>query len=123
MTNLINWFEIPVTDMNRAVRFYETTLGIKLTLQDMGDMKLALFPYPEGATGGALCLHPQYQPAASGGVVVYLDGGDDLAVPLGRAAAAGGQMVMPKTLITPEIGYMGFFKDSEGNVIALHSRK
>jgi predicted enzyme related to lactoylglutathione lyase len=123
MARTINWFEIPVTDMNRAVRFYEAALGIKFTLQDMGDMKLAVFPYSEGATGGALCQHPQYKPAASGGVVIYLDGGDDLAVPLGRVAAAGGQVVMPKTLITPEIGYMGFFKDSEGNTIALHSGK
>jgi predicted enzyme related to lactoylglutathione lyase len=120
---LINWFEIPVTNMNRAVGFYEAVLGIKFTLQEMADMKMAIFPYPENGTGGALCQHPQYRPAASGGVVVYLDGGDDLAVPLGRVVAAGGQVVMPKTQITPEIGYMGFFKDSEGNVVALHSAK
>jgi len=123
MASLINWFEIPVTDMNRAVRFYESVLGIKFTLQDMGGMKLAMFPYPENGTGGALCQHPEYKPAASGGVVIYLNGGDDLAAPLGRVVGAGGQVVMPKTLITPEIGYMGFFKDSEGNVIALHSAK
>jgi len=121
MSRLINWFEIPVTDFDRAVRFYEAVLGIKFTLQDMSDMKLAVFPYSEGATGGALCLHPQYSPAPAGGVVIYLDGGDDLAVPLGRVAGAGGQVVMPKTQITPEIGYMGFFRDSEGNVVALHS--
>lgn len=123
MSRLINWFEIPVTDMERAIRFYEAVLGVELTRHDMPDIKMALFPYPEDATGGALCQHPQYQPAASGGVVVYLNGGDDLAVPLGRVIAAGGQVVMPKTLITPEIGYMGFFKDSEGNVIAFHSCK
>jgi uncharacterized protein len=123
MTRLINWFEIPTTDLKRAVRFYEAVLGIKFKLEDMGEMKMAIFPYPEGGTGGALCQHPQYKPAASGGVVVYLDGGDDLAVPLGRVVAAGGQVVMPKTLITLEIGYMGFFKDSEGNTMALHSCK
>jgi uncharacterized protein len=123
MARVINWFEIPVTDLNRAVRFYEAVLGIKFTLQDMQGFKMALFPYSEDATGGALCQHPMYKPAAEGGVVIYLDGGDDLAVPLGRVAAAGGQAVMPKTLITPEIGYMGFFKDSEGNTIALHSCK
>jgi uncharacterized protein len=123
MASLINWFEIPVTDMNRAVRFYESVLDIKFTLQDMGGMKMAIFPYPENGTGGALCQHPEYKPAASGGVVIYLNGGDDLDVPLGRVVAAGGQVVMPKTLITPEIGYMGFFKDSEGNVIAFHSCK
>lgn len=123
MGRLISWFEIPVTDMGRAVRFYEAVLGIKFTLQEMADMKMAIFPYPEESTGGALCQHPQYQPAPSGGVVVYLDGGDDLDKPLGRVWEAGGQVVMPKTLITPEIGYMGFFKDSEGNVVALHSCK
>jgi len=122
MGRVINWFEIPVVDFERAVRFYETVLGIKFRIDHMADMKLAIFPYSEDATGGALCVHPQYQPAASGGVVIYLDGGDDLGVPLGRVANAGGQVVMPKTRITPEIGYMGFFRDSEGNTIALHSR-
>jgi predicted enzyme related to lactoylglutathione lyase len=121
--SLINWFEIPVIDMKRAVSFYERVLAIKLNRQDMGDMKMALFPYPEGSTGGALCLHPMYKPAAEGGIVVYLDGGDDLDKPLGRVWEAGGQVVMPKTLITPEIGYMGFFKDTEGNTVALHSCK
>lgn len=121
--SLINWFEIPVTDIERAIRFYEAVLDKKLTRQDMQGFKMAMFPYPEGGTGGALCQHPQYQPAPSGGVVIYLDGGDDLDKPLGRVVGAGGQVVMPKTLITPEIGYMGFFKDTEGNVIALHSCK
>lgn len=121
--SLINWFEIPVINMDRAVQFYEAVLDKKLIRQDMGEMTMSVFPYPEGGTGGALCLHPMSKPAAEGGVVVYLDGGDDLAVPLGRVVAAGGQVVMPKTQITPEIGYMGFFKDSEGNVVALHSRK
>lgn len=123
MSRLINWFEIPVTNMDRAVKFYEAVLGVKLNRQDMGEMKMAVFPYPEDGTGGALCLHPMYKPAPEGGVVVYLDGGDDLDKPLGRVGKAGGQMVMPKTLITPEIGYMGFFKDSEGNVVAFHSCK
>lgn len=121
--SLVNWFEIPVTDIERAIRFYEAVLDKKLTRQDMQGFKMAMFPYPEGGTGGALCQHPQYQPAPSGGVVIYLDGGDDLDKPLGRVVGAGGQVVMPKTLITPEIGYMGFFKDTEGNVIALHSCK
>lgn len=121
MSSLINWFEIPATDIERAMRFYERVLDIRLTRQDMGDMKMALFPYPEGGTGGALCQHEMIKPAASGGVVIYLNGGDDLAVPLGRVSAAGGTVVMPKTLITEEIGYMGFFTDSEGNTLALHS--
>lgn len=120
--SLINWFEIPAVDLDRAVRFYETVLDKQLTRQDMGEIRMAIFPYPEDGTGGALCQHPMLKPA-EGGVVVYLDGGDDLAIPLTRVEPAGGQTIMPKTLISPEIGYMGFFKDSEGNVVALHSRK
>jgi predicted enzyme related to lactoylglutathione lyase len=122
MNSLINWFEIPANDLDRAIAFYERVLGKKLQRQDMGDMKMAFFPYPETATGGALCQHPMSRPAADGGVMIYLDGGDDLADPLGRVVAAGGAVVMPKTQITPEIGYMGFFRDTEGNVIGLHSR-
>ena len=122
MSSLINWFEIPANDLERAIGFYERVLGKKLQRQDMGDMKMAFFPYPETGTGGALCQHPMCRPAADGGVMIYLDGGDDLAEPLGRVVAAGGAIVMPKTQITPEIGYMGFFRDTEGNVIGLHSR-
>lgn len=121
MSRLINWFEIPAIDIERATRFYQRVLGIELTRQDMGEMKMAVFPYPEGGTGGALCQHPMLKPAAAGGVVVYLDGGDDLDIPLGKVVAAGGRVVMPKTLISEDIGYMGFFSDSEGNTVALHS--
>ena len=121
MRRLINWFEIPVVDMERAVGFYEAVLGIRFSRQSNAEMDLAVFPYPADATGGALCRHARHQPSPSGGVVVYLDGGEDLAVPLGRVPEAGGQIVMAKTLICPDIGYMGFFRDSEGNVVALHS--
>ncbi len=62
MGRVINWFEIPVTDFDRAVRFYEAVLAIRLRIEDMPDMKLAVFPYPEGGTGGALCRDPHYGP-------------------------------------------------------------
>lgn len=120
MKNPIHWFEIPVADMERAVRFYETVFAIRLRRESMSDVNMAVFPYAEGSTGGALCDLKLYQPGPSG-PAIYLDGGDDLATPLGRVEAAGGQIVVPKTCISPEIGYMAFFTDSEGNRIGLHS--
>jgi len=61
-----------------------------------------------------------YKPSADG-AVIYLNGNPDLSVPLGKIEEAGGHVVMPKTLINDEIGYMAFFIDTEGNKVALHS--
>lgn len=120
MQRLINWFEIPVSDLARAQAFYEETFQVKLRIENMGDVQLAVFPYAEPATGGALLACPEGRPGEHG-VVIYLDGGADLAQPLARAVAAGGRVLMPKTEISPEIGHIALFADSEGNRIGLHS--
>ena len=120
MNKPINWFEIPVADLARAQRFYEATFAIDMQREDMGPMRMALFPYVEPATGGALLACPDARPGDHG-VVIYLDGGTDLAVPLARAVAAGGTVLMPKTELSPEIGFIAMFADSEGNRIGLHS--
>jgi predicted enzyme related to lactoylglutathione lyase len=120
MQRLINWFEIPVTDLDRACRFYEATFAITLKVEEMCGMRMAVFPYADPATGGALIACPDGKPGDHG-VVIYLDGGDDLAVPLARAVEAGATVLMPKTEISPEIGFIAMFADSEGNRIGLHS--
>ncbi len=120
MQRLINWFEIPVTDLDRACRFYEATFAVSMTIKETCGMRMAIFPYAEPATGGALMACPEGKPGDHG-VVIYLDGGDDLAVPLARAVEAGATVLMPKTEISPEIGFIAMFADSEGNRIGLHS--
>ncbi len=53
-TNPVNWFEIPVTDLERAKHFHETVFGFQLSLNEMGSMKMAWFPMTQdggGATG------------------------------------------------------------------------
>ena len=120
MNKPINWFEIPVADLARAQRFYEATFAIDMQREDMGSLRMTLFPYAEPATGGALIACPEGKPGDHG-VVIYLDGGNDLAVPLARAVEAGATVLMPKTEISPEIGFIAMFADSEGNRIGLHS--
>jgi predicted enzyme related to lactoylglutathione lyase len=56
-------------------------------------------------------------------VVLYLNANPDLSPVLGRIPAAGGKVLLPKTQITPEIGYKAVFEDTEGNRLALHSQK
>ncbi|OIO54277.1 MAG: hypothetical protein COX57_01685 [Alphaproteobacteria bacterium CG_4_10_14_0_2_um_filter_63_37] len=120
MNTLINWFEIPVADYERATRFYEEVFGVSLRHEAMGPMQFGLFPNEEPATGGALCKAEHMQPGP-GGSLIYLNGGDDLATPLGRVEAAGGKVVMPKTFLSEKIGSIAIFQDCEGNHIGLHS--
>lgn len=56
------------------------------------------------------------------GALIYLNGGDDLSVPLSKIEAAGGKILMPKTPIGPN-GFMAYFTDTEGKKVALHSMK
>lgn len=123
-TNALNWFEMPATDIERAKSFYENVFGVSMETQDMMGMKMAFFPY-EGGSGrvsGALVQSPMHNPSKDG-CFVYLNAntaGMDTVIE--RISEHGGQVVMPKTEISPEIGYMAFFIDSEGNKVGLHSQ-
>jgi predicted enzyme related to lactoylglutathione lyase len=120
--NILNWFEISVTDTARAKKFYETIFSIKMETQEMMGMKMTMFPFEDmnGKVSGALVEGPMHKPSTEG-AVIYLNGNPDLAVALGKVEAAGGKVVMPKTHISPEVGHMAFFIDTEGNRVALHS--
>ena len=121
MRNAISWFEIAVTDMGRAVKFYSEMLDCEIQRMDMDDMKYAMFPYDEkgGGVGGGLVEMKGFKPSLEG-PTLYLNGGDNLSIPLARVEAAGGEIMTPKTDIG-ENGFMAVFKDTEGNRIALHS--
>jgi hypothetical protein len=121
--NSINWFEISVTDMARAKRFYQTIFGISMEGDTLMGMEMAYFPYDPGSgkASGGLVKSDMHKPSGEG-VKIYLNGNPDLAPILARVPGAGGKVTMPKTKINDEIGYMAFFVDTEGNTIALHSQ-
>lgn len=121
--NVVGWFEIPVTDMDRAIKFYETVFEQKLTRSPMGDLDMAWFPWSEGGMGasGTLIYHKEYYKPSTDGVLIYFSS-EDITTELSRVEDAGGRVMQPKTLIAEEIGYMAVFTDTEGNRLALHSR-
>lgn len=124
-TNALNWFEIPATDISRAKKFYEAVFAVKMDeWPDMNGMKMAGFPadMQGGKVSGSLVQGPMHKPSMDG-VVVYLNANPDMNEIIERIAPAGGKVVMPRTQITPEIGYMAMFTDTEGNKVALHSSK
>ncbi len=123
MKNAISWFEIPTHDLNRAQKFYETIFGISLMPMDMPQLAMRMFPIedPMNGVGGTLCKSDFHKPSAEAGVLVYLNANPDVQLVLDKVEKAGGKIIVPKTQISPEYGYMAVFIDTEGNRIALHS--
>ena len=124
MRNVITWFEIPAADIERAKAFYEAILDVSLdAIQDFGGFKMATFPRPENssATTGTLVQHETYTPSHQGSLL-YFDGGKDLAPILARVEGAGGKILLEKRLISPDVGYMALFEDTEGNRMALFNQ-
>lgn len=125
-TNVVGWFEIPVENMERAMQFYENVFGHTLSRNQMGVLDMAWFPFSETGTGamGSLVKHPEfYKPSAEGTLVYFTSPSGDLSNELAKVEAAGGKILVPRTLIAEDIGYMAVVFDTEGNRIALHSRK
>ena len=122
-TNSLNWFEIPVTDFERARHFYQVVFSIHMDVDNMMGMKMAFFPMEMGSgkASGALVQSDFHKPSMDGSII-YLNANPDMTEVVQRIEQEGGQILMPKTHITDEIGYMAFFKDSEGNRVALHSQ-
>jgi uncharacterized protein len=124
MNHAISWFEIPTTDISRAQVFYEAIFGINMIPLDMPNIQMRMFPLDDMMTGvgGALVDSGGYHKAsATDGPLIYLNGNPDLQIVLDKVTAAGGQIMVPKTQISPEYGYMAVIMDTEGNRIALHS--
>ena len=121
MSNAINWFEIPATNLKRAVKFYEEVLEAELQPMESNGLKMAFFPASDNGVGGSVKYGDDSKPNPDG-TLIYLNGGDDLAKPLSRVEKAGGKILMPKTSIGPN-GFMAHLMDTEGNKIALHSMK
>lgn len=126
--SVINWFEIPVSDFERAKTFYEAVLNTKLFVNDqretMGSM-LGVFPH-DGSVGGCLVHNPQYgYTPSTEGTLVYITATGDLSVTLSRVAAAGGEVLLPKTALGENAGggFVGWVRDTEGNKIGLYSEE
>ena len=83
---------------------------------------MAFFVGEEMNVGGSVVQHEEYTPSTNS-VLIYFDTGDDMQAVLDRIEPNGGKILQGKTLITEGVGYMALFLDSEGNRIALHTRK
>ena len=122
--NAISWFEIGSINLERATKFYETIFNIRLIAMDLENIKMRMFPITDmgNGVGGALVDSGGFhKPSATEGPLIYLNGNPDVQDILDKIPAAGGTILVPKTAISPEYGFMAVFIDTEGNRIGLHS--
>ncbi len=118
--SIVNWFEIPVSNMQKATALYEATLDRKLALSDFGGVPHAVMANSDAScTSGALIQDPARPPRRGSGTVIYLHATDGVASCLSRAVEAGAKVVQPRTEIG-EHGAIALIEDLDGNVIGLH---
>ncbi|TYA56019.1 VOC family protein [Formosa maritima] len=120
--NMIGWFEVPVNDMERAKKFYETVFKVEISIHDFGGILMGWFPDRGEVPGaqGTLIKQDTYLPSQEGTLVYFIS--ENVQNELDRVEVAGGTIYQPKSQISAEHGYMAAFIDTEGNRIALHSR-
>lgn len=120
MKSFISIFEIPATEISRAVEFYQNILDINIERMDIPGMQMGIFPYEGELVTGIIIKGDDYQPSANG-VTIYLNGGDDLQVILDKVVKNGGEILVPKTPHADDSGYFAMFLDTEGNRMGLNS--
>lgn len=122
-TSPIDWFEIPVQDMDRAQRFYETLLATRLRRESIAGNTLAVFDYADSSVGGCLMAGAGAPAPSLAGTLVYLRAGASLDATLERVGAAGGRVVTPKVQLPGDMGCYAHIADSEGNRVGLHAAR
>jgi uncharacterized protein len=124
-THAINWFEIPVTDFDRAKKFYETLFSYQMPEMQMGPARMGflLYDFQGGGRGGAIVHNPTFYTPSENGSLIYLNCDPDLQVVLDKVVSAGGTILQNKENVAPDqnLGFWALIRDSEGNRIALHS--
>jgi predicted enzyme related to lactoylglutathione lyase len=118
-SNRINWFEIPVTNLDRSAALYGAVLGAEMKREVLFGVPHAIIVAADDAVTGTLITDPKRAPQKGVGTVVYLHV-QDVASALARAIEAGAKVALPTTAIGP-FGTMALIEDYDGNVVGLHT--
>lgn len=118
MNPSVTWFEIPVSDLERAIPFYEQVFGILLERRTIDGYRMALFPLAEGGPGasGALVEGDVYVPGKAGPILYFRV--ESIVRVLERVVELQGRILYPAKVLD-DGGSVAEFEDSEGNRIAL----
>jgi predicted enzyme related to lactoylglutathione lyase len=119
MANQIVWCDIPVLDLDRAVKFYSAMLGQEVKKQEFPGMTIGILPHDDGEVGACLFTSEEEKPSEKG-TMIYLNASGRLNDAIAAVTPNGGKIVKAKHPIGP-FGFRAIIIDSEGNRVALHS--
>ena len=119
MSNQIVWVDIPVNDLDRAIKFYTAVLGEEVVKQTYSGFTLGLLPHAGTHVSGCLVNSQDNRPSQQG-PMIYLNVNGRMDTAIAAAGANGGELLQGKHQIG-EHGYRALVLDSEGNKIALHA--
>src|SRR5262245_40816926 len=119
MANQIVWCDIPVKDLDRAIRFYTAVLGSKVEKQSAEGMTFGLLPHAYDGVSGCLVVSDEASPTQDG-PLIYLNCDKRLALAIASVELNGGKILKPRHSIGPH-GFRAIVLDTEGNRLALHS--
>ena len=119
MKNQVVWFDIPVRDLDRAIKFYAVVLGSEIEERTFPGGAIGVLPHGGDGVGGCLVVTEDNQPSNQG-PLLYLNVDGRLDEALATVAAHGGKVLQPRHAIG-ENGHRAIIEDSEGNRLALHS--
>ena len=117
--NQVVWFDLPCTNLDRAIAFYSAVLGCAVSKEEVPGFTFAVLPHSDNTVGGCLGVTPD-NPPADHGILIYLNCDGRLDAAIDAVGKNGGSVLKPKESIGPH-GFRAIVKDSEGNRVALHS--
>ncbi|GEM_PF-243905 len=116
------FIEIPVLDLDRAVKFYQDVFGLATVTPYVDDVRRVAVLFSEEDSqipGISLNQTANFEPTAKG-QLVYYNASEDLAVYTERVIAAGGKVIAPKESMGGAGDFI-IFGDTEGNAFAFYS--
>lgn len=113
------WFDVPCTDLDRAIRFYGAVLSCEVAREEFDGGAMGVLAHDSSGVGGCLVVTTDNTPSDKG-ILLYLNCDGRLDDAIARATEHGGAVLTPKHQIGPH-GFRAILRDSEGNRVALHS--
>jgi len=120
MDNQVVWVDIPVRDLDRAIRFYSAVLDAAVTRQGGDNFVFGLLPHSDTHVGGCLYVPDQDNAPSQTGMLIYLNATGRLKQASEAVVSQGGQVIQPLHPIGTH-GFRVIAMDTEGNRFALHA--
>ena len=112
------WADVPVKDIDRAMRFYSQVLGMPFEAPPDFGGGVAIVGGVEGPSIDLVQDDPS-KPSTDRGTTIYLSSNGDIDGMLSRVEQAGGRVLQPKQFMGDLIGWLAYFEDTEGNRIGI----